>query len=107
MPSTSNPFNFVAFDNVSQAILSHGASIEEAVAAAGGRNTRMIVHVLAAGNRGQEIWRLQLNLFAAREMLEARGISSLCVFLDAVDQRDPVSLRGRWMRYLTRPYKTL
>ena len=70
-------YAFIAFDYVSQTIQSHGSSEAAAVAAVPRTTASAPIYVIAAGRLGEQIWDRKMNLFAARELLEANGMSGV------------------------------
>jgi hypothetical protein len=96
-------FAFIAFDYVSQTIQSHGSSEAAALAAVPRTAADAPIYVIAAGRLGEQIWAQQLNLFAARELLEANGMSGVGFMLPRVQALTP---KPSWWQ-LTRSFGRL
>ena len=63
-------FEYLAFDDTSQAILAHGRTAVDALRAAARIALDAPIYILEAGNLGWMIWSQRLNLGAANSVLE-------------------------------------
>jgi hypothetical protein len=64
-----SPFQYLAFDNTSQAILAHGGTAADALYAADQIAPDAPIYVLDAGRLGWKLWDLRMNLYSAKEAL--------------------------------------